>query len=318
MAFPILDLNQNYSYQKQIRDHFGISENVYMYPSTAMALQDLMNGYLQYVPHKKSIAVVKGQSDLLVWVLPQLYRQNYHVQILQWNHLSEYQNWLDQLKPDTSCLMIAHENPLSGQELDLAEEIKNKAQQKKIPTISISYCLKSFFTKESTSPMAEVYNLPSGRSLILTNSRFRFYSTGHLTIPWQSSEIQSLIAEIQSEIEINQNYNELVKNERLSQIPRGFQVLDFHPTRKINLLHPEITGDLLLRELEKLKPTVMPLTTHFCYHEAWSSFSDWWQNCPEPSILRHLICCQYSFYRVESNWKKLEEAAQVAIQQQSW
>lgn len=318
MQFPLLDLNQNFQFQKEALEALKLAGQAYFYPSAAMAFQEVVSGYLQFVPHKKSIAVIKGNSDLINWVLPQFYRMNYNVQILALDQAEQLKTWMDGLKSDTSCILFAEDHPITGEKLTFADDLKQQAQVKKIPSISLSYLAESLGGADESASFAKVIALPSGHSFVQTSSRFRFYANYHLTIEWTRAQIESLVSEIQSIRQVATTRDPEVQHRRQNDLPQGFKLLATPNTSWINLFHPQISGSLLLDELEKQGVSDLPLTTHFCQHGSWTSFTVWWQSCPSADILRNLICCPPSFYSSDDNWKKLQEAALKAMKRQAW
>lgn len=318
MQFPLLDLNQNFQFQKEVLEALKLTGQAYFYPSAAMAFQEVVSGYLQFVPHKKSIAVIKGNSDLINWVLPQFYRMNYNVQILALDQVEQLKTWMDGLKPDTSCVLFAEDHPITGEKLAFADDLKQQAQAKKIPIISLSYLAESLGGGDDSASYAKVFALPSGQSFVQTSSRFRFYANYHLTIEWTRTQIEGLVSEIQAARQAAAMKDPQRQHLREKDLPLGFQLLATANTSSINLFHPQISGSLLLDELEKQGVSGLPLTTHFCQHGSWTSFTVWWQACPHADILRNLICCPPSFYSSDDNWKKLQEAALKALRRQTW
>lgn len=291
-------------------------EQALAFSSLAEATQTVLLGLAQVYSHKRSIAVVKGNSWALEFCLPWFLREAYQVQTIE---LAEVQKdpvgWVQGLKKDTVFVLFAEDHPVTLQTWDWGP-LAEAAHQQKFFTVGISHS-RFISDRPSLSPMAtRICSIGDDLSVVLTGPRVRINTETVALRPW---DLESVIDQLHKRLGTTQD-PALVQN--FEKEFSDFALLDPETPRFFDraiLSFPNVGGEALAERLEKaLGPSRGVQTLHACHWDSLRLFQKWWQPAPTPEELRGSLLLSLEILQTKDFAKILRQTYEDLQSQQSW
>lgn len=270
-------------------------------PGVGAHLQDLVISTSQFYSHKKSCAVIAGQSPWIDKVLPFLYKDGFDVQIYS-EKCGDYLQWCDGLKAETLFVLFAADHAVTGERLPVAE-IDKKLNDKKIYSISVSHTSYQFLTAQPVLSFAlHLCALDNNFSFCVFGSRYKAPSLFSPLLNW----------DLVPTLTIRQQDKTLV-DEFEKLLPPGFQLYKSNSTNfteqlhdRVIFYHPKLGGDSVIHFLEnKLNLQLLNPqknihwleTTHLCRSGGSLKQYEWWMPRPNDDQLRGLLILDVNFFK---------------------
>ena len=100
-----------------IKTAWNVPEDVSVrtFSNLPTAVYEVAQGTAQFLSHKRSLAVIKGQSFVFQPLLPYFYKEAYQIQILGHQSLPDVKIWVEALKKDTLFVVFCEDHPVTGE-----------------------------------------------------------------------------------------------------------------------------------------------------------------------------------------------------------
>src|SRR5437868_6339989 len=152
MKLALVPLEEWEKLNDQLKIQFSLpAENsVKIYKGMAHAVFETAQGTAQFLSHKRSLGVVKGQTPYFDSLLPYFYKEVFGVQAISHLALTDPEVWVNSLKKDTIFVLLAEDHPVTGElyNYDRLDELLN---EKKIFSFRISH-FRHFYEKVPLRP----------------------------------------------------------------------------------------------------------------------------------------------------------------------
>lgn len=324
MKLALVQLEEWEKLNDQLKIQFSLpAENTAkIYKGMAHAVFEIAQGTAQFLSHKRSLGVVKGQTPYFDSLLPYFYKEVFAVQSISHLALSDPEAWVNGLKKDTVFVLFSEDHPVTG-ELYSYDHLDELLNEKKIYSFRISH-FRHFYEKVSLRPYSvRMCYLNNDFTVAFCGER---YKTSPLMAPqmsWSSSECLDAIHKIhfspqnQNSVEsFEQSFSEIAKPWFTKPTPRLFE--------RALLRFPEVNGEALLQRLfdhlqvDPSKYYKTMDTTNLCRWHHFKTFSGWWEPKPSTEDLESLLIID-SDWLASKDFAKLVKTTYEEIKaEQSW
>ena len=161
--------------KKSLIKKFNLTQefDLRLFSDLSQAVYEIAVGTAQFLPHKKSIAVISGNSWINEVVLPYFYKEGYNVQTRKSNDIQNIKTWFDSLNKDTVLLLFAENNPISGETIE-SKEIISGAAEKKIFVVSCVHGIQSDLLSQDVNPYhSRIFEVHRNQAFSLNGKRFK-------------------------------------------------------------------------------------------------------------------------------------------------
>jgi hypothetical protein len=263
------------------------------YPGLPAAVFELVQSTAQFYSHKRSVALVGGQTPHVQSILPYLYKEGYEVQIAPADFSQT--EWLASLKKDTCFAIVSEDHPVTG-ELYQVEEIEKFLNEKKIFCFRISHHNHLYRSLNLMPYSARICSYDPQTAVVLMGARQKAPALLAPFLSWNEAQFLKSLRDVRRSSKENRALVEAFE----SQLPKGFQKLLDHPNRCFDraLIYSEQAGGEALQLFLASKLNVSlgtPSweteieTTHLCRWGGIKNYDLWWNPRPVESILRGLL-----------------------------
>lgn len=239
----------------------------------------------QVYSHRRSVAVVKGNSPAFDHVVPWLLRETYQMQSTTWSQLTTAEArsaWVASLKPETAFALVVEDHPFTGA-LSPADELDALLNDRKTFVIRVSHS--SFVgLRNSLRPMSwRLCSIDDGLAVSIAGQRIRITPAFSHRQPWDAEDVaqrlRARLATPQSQTAIEALEAAFAASRLLSEgTPRLFD--------RAVLAFPDVSGEALRSRLAAVGSIE---TANLCRWDSTRLFRGWWENAPSEDLLRGLV-----------------------------
>ncbi len=273
------------------------AQTVRCFPGLPAAIFEMLISTAQFYSHKRSVAIVGGQTPHMQSVMPYLYKEGYEVQILPAG-MSPAQ-WVDSLRKDTCFAIFCEDHPVTG-ELFPISDFETSLNEKKIFCFRISHHNHLYQHVDSSNEIqaysARICSFDPQTAVAIMGERQKAAS---MLAPFLSWDENRFLAAVKSSKQSSKENKELVESFE-SQLPEGFHRLLETEKRCFDraLIYSESAGgESLQNDLARhLKISLQSPswerqieTTHLCRWGGVGNYDLWWNPRPSDNILRGLL-----------------------------
>lgn len=324
MKLALIPLEEWEKLNDRLRIQFSLppENSARIYKGLAHAVFETAQGTAQFLSHKRSLGVVKGQTPYFDSLLPYFYKEVFGVQAISHLALLNPEAWVDGLKKDTTFVLWAEDHPVTGElyNYDRLDELLN---EKKIYSFRISH-FQHFYEQASLRPYSvRLCYLNNDYAVALCGER---YKTPPLMAPqmnWNPLQCLDMIQKIyvspqdQKLIEsFEESFSEISKPWFTRSTPRLFD--------RVLLKFPEVSGEALLQRLydhlqvDPSKYYETMDTTNLCRWHHFKTFSGWWEPKPSTEDLESLLVIDSGWLVTKDFAKILKTTYEEIKAEQSW
>ncbi|MFP5518474.1 MAG: hypothetical protein ACLGGX_01120 [Bdellovibrionia bacterium] len=289
---------------------------LWLHASLPQAVFDVIYGGAQFNAHKKSIAYIRGRSNLLDSILPLFYKQNYNVQSTWHSQLKQVAEWVGSLKPDTLMVVIFADHAVTGESAFYVDELVEALSQKKIFAIVISHHQR--FKKSPRPYEVQISPLNSHAAISVIGTRFKAPALITPLLDW--GDISPEIHHFTSDLLLEDSVLDLIEK-RKTDLPESYSLMGCdNNTQKIIVSSNDIASEYIIYKLKKSFSTGVSeiITTHFCHDGYSTQYKNWWESCPQPNTLRGLLVLPWHLALQESFWAEFKTQASDILQKTIW
>lgn len=267
--------------------------SVRCYPGLAAAVFESIQSTAQFYSHKRSVALVGGQTPHVQSILPYLYKEGYDVQIAPAG--GPTLEWLESLKKDTGFAIFSEDHPVTA-ELYSVEEIEKFLNDKKIFCFRISHHNHLFRPVELMPYSARICSYDPETAVVLMGLRHKAPALLAPFLSWNEANFLKSFRNAKNSARENRALVEKFE----TSLPLGLEALLKTENRCFDraLIYSEETGGEALQlflaskfkvGLEKPAWETRIETTHLCRWGGTKNYDLWWNPRPAESILRGLL-----------------------------
>ncbi|MBX3041789.1 MAG: hypothetical protein KF789_13870 [Bdellovibrionaceae bacterium] len=281
----------------------------------ATALHEIVLGFAQIYSHKRAIAVVKGNSWAVDFVVPWFLKEAYTVQSIQLEELEkDPEAWVKSLKKDTAFVLFVEDHPVTGEtwDWDRFDHLLNDNKQ-----FSIRVSHHSFVSRrEASRPLScRVSSISEHLAVSSSGNRFRISSE---IAPWGDWQI-----DVETE-RLNKRLSEAVDEKAVLAFEALFPGKALLNGKKRHydralLSFEDVGADALIALLEqKLGSSEGLQALHLCAWQSVRLYKGWWKNPPSPDALRGALAIALPLLQRKDFAKLLQESYEELRSRQSW
>jgi hypothetical protein len=324
MKLALIPLEQWERFNDQLKTQYSLSatNSAKIYKGMAHAVFEIAQGMAQFLSHKRSLGVVKGQTPYFESLLPYFYKEAYGVQAVHHAELKDPEAWVNSLKKDTSFVLMAEDHPVTGElyDYDRLDEVLN---DKKIFSFRISH-FRHFYEKNEVRPYSvRICYLDSDYAMAVCGERHKAPALMAPQMNWDVAKGLQQLSRIQpspqDQIQVEafeRTFREIASPWFASPTPRLYD--------RVLLKFKDVSGELLLqRLLDRLQVDESQYyqtldTTNLCRWDHFKTFQTWWEPKPTAEDLAALLVID-SGWLVTKDFAKILKSTYEEIQaEQTW
>lgn len=297
MKLDLFPLETWETLNRLIKTEWVIPEDVSVrvFSDLPAAVYEVAQGTAQFLSHKRSLALVKGQTFVFQPLMPYFYKEAYLIQNIHHEALQDVKGWVDSLKKDTLFVLFSEDHPVTGEKYAW-DEMDQLLNEKRIFSIRVSHNTHFFEQQEIRPYSLRVCSFSNNFAVSFCGNKFK---SPPLTAPssyWGAPELKKSIVDLERKRKENK---ELIQKFE-SNLPAGFEAFLKTENRIYDrsvIFSKEVNGEAIQQYLNSaLKlPSVTPgsdaliETTSLCRWGGTKGFEDWWEPLPNPQILRGMM-----------------------------
>ncbi len=254
----------------------NLTSDLRLFKGLGAALGEVAVGLAQFLPHKRSVAWIKGQSPWLEVATSYFFREGYECSQVSWNGFSQPQAFVEGLKKDVAFVLYCEDHCITDEKFDF-DELDRLLNEKKIFSLRVSH-KSHFFDLEPVklrSFSVRICQVNKNLSYAVFGDRYRvpagvcasqFFSEGPDLIP-KFKSFETEIKKFEANLPVGWSPFHL-KGERLYS-----QSL---------IYHPQLGGDYVVSLLSDFCVS----TLHECSFDGYQSYLNWWEPVPPSEVTR--------------------------------
>jgi hypothetical protein len=324
MKLALVPLEEWERLNDQLKIQFALpAENsAKIYKGLAHGVFELAQGTAQFLSHKRSLGVLKGQTPYFDSLLPYFYKEVFGVQAISHLALNDPEAWVNGLKKDTTFVLHAEDHPVTGElyNYDRLDELLN---EKKIYSFRISH-FRHHYEKTPVRPYSvRLCYLNNDLAVAFCGERYKTPALMAPQMNWNPSECLEQIRKIhvspqdKSLVENFENaFPEMATPWFSPNTPRLYD--------RVLLKFPEVSGEALLQRLFDLlqvdpsKYYETMDTTNLCRWHHFKTFNGWWEPKPSTEDLASLLVIDSGWLVTKDFAKILKTTYEEIKAEQSW
>ena len=259
------------------------------------AVYEVAQGTAQFLSHKRSLAVIKGQSFVFQPLLPYFYKEAYQIQTLGHQNLPDVKIWVEALKKDTLFVVFCEDHPVTGEKYAW-DELDQLLNDKRIFAIRVSHN-SHFVDEQEIRPYSiRVCSYSQNLAVAFCGSKFK---SPPLIAPagfWGEESLKKEVLTLERKKKADKDL--VLKFE--NNLPEGFQKFLTHDNRIFDravIFSKEVNGEAVQHCVSTaLNLPISPAgsdtlieTTSLCRWGGTKGFDDWWEPIPDKNTLRGML-----------------------------
>lgn len=280
---------------------------------------EVAQGTSHFMAHKKSIAVIQGQTPVFEHILPYYYKEAYQVQAVTREKIISIPEWVESLNKDTLFVLLAEDHPVTGEIFPGVDELDRCLNEKRITVIRISHALHYFDNLEIQPYTVRLCSYGSDHAIAYCGERFRSPPLAAHGMAWDA---EKFVAEIEHQKNIQKQESAVVEKfeSQFPQEQRFFQNSSARIFDRAICVFPDVSGEAVV---DNLKTKIQfqnddVVTTNLCYWKSAKTFKAWWKPCPTDNELRGMIIISARLLSDKDFAKHFVSAYEDIKQKQSW
>ena len=247
-----------------------------VYPGTALALQEAVQGLIQFYPHKRVLGQFKGQTPAFSFLMPSLYKDGFEMQ----THLPDMNpdEFLQNLKAETNFVLSSQDHPVTGQ-IFACESRRQSLAAKKIFSIEISHSawLRDINSWSLNPFEIRLLEVSPDLTYLVAGARFRAAALVAPQMSWDPAYVLKVWQQTQSQFKEDQ----VVVENFIKQLPKGWKAWPMEGPRlwdRAFIYNAELNSEFFVQ--------AGVLSTSLCALQERNGFFDWWLPPPAQEIIR--------------------------------
>lgn len=155
------------------------------YRGVGHAIFDLAQGLKNFLPHKRTLVVMRGGDPYVELLLPEFYREGFQIQFFLPEELQNLESWYGGLNKDALAVVASSDHAFTG-EILLPEGLSEFLAQKRLPLIEINHSLHFVRPIEPTPFQAIISQFSNQRAVGLLGARFRVFPQSAQMMEWDN------------------------------------------------------------------------------------------------------------------------------------
>jgi len=311
----------------EVRHVLGLSPKLKarVFQGLGQAVFEIAQGTAQFMAHKKSIGVIRGQTPLFESLLPYYYKETYEVHALSHLALVNVKEFVEGLKKDTNFVLFAEDNPVTGEVYPFVDELDKLLNEKRIYSFRVSHAQHLSQTEELRPYTVRLCSYAPDLAVAILGERFRSPSLSAFNQTWNKTDILLRLQQARQvrpqDPKAVQEFESQVQN----KIPAYFAPNALRLGDRAVLVIPDASAEavaqLLFKKLgwtsgegfQKIE------STNQCH---WSTgaktFKTWWEPTPSSQQLRGLLIISLAALQTKDFANLLISSYEEIKQLQSW
>lgn len=324
MKLALVPLEEWERLNEQLKIHFSLppDNSAKIYKGMAHAVFEIGQGTAQFLSHKRSLGVVKGQTPYFDSLLPYFYKEVYGVQAISHTALTNPEEWVNGLKKDTIFVLLAEDHPVTGELYDY-DKLDALLNEKKIFSFRISH-FRHFYEKNPLRPYSvRICYFNNDLAVAMCGERYKTPALMAPQMSWNPSQCLTTLEKVHASPQDQQLVETFEKSFAGDATPWFTQ-----PTPRLYdrvlLKFPEVSAEALLQRLydhlqvdpSKYYETID--TTNLCRWHHFKTFAGWWEPKPTPEDLESLLVIDSGWLVTKDFAKILKTTYEEIKAEQSW
>ncbi|MBX2987422.1 MAG: hypothetical protein KF802_05965 [Bdellovibrionaceae bacterium] len=259
-----------------------------------MAVSESAMGLAQLFSHKRSVAVIKGNSWIFDGIIPWFLRETYNVQSISLSDLKtseQIQAWTQGLNKDTVFALFAEDHPLTGETWPW-RELDETLNRQKIFSLRVSHSAFLRDPAEAVLPFScRFCTVGDNLAVSLSGTRLKLQAPVSSSLVWETQAVEQT-----TERRLQEGCDEKVVLDFEAQFPeqRFFVAEAPRVFDRAVLVFKDVSGEALLRRLAA-KLAIAPAfgglmdTANLCRWDSLRLYRGWWTDAPHEDVLRGLV-----------------------------
>lgn len=311
----------------EVRNVLGLSAKLKarVFQGLGQAVFEIAQGSAQFMAHKKSIGVIRGQTPVFESLLPYYYKETYEVHALSHLALVNVKEFVESLKKDTNFVLFAEDHPVTGEIYPFVEELDKLLNEKRIFSFRVSHAGHFVQSEELRPYSVRICSFAPDLAVAILGERFRSPSLSAFNQTWNKADILLRLQQTRA----SRTHNEKTLRDFEAQVQNKIPVFFQPETKRIFdrtvLMIPDASAEavaqLLFKKLgwstadgwKKIE------TTNQCH---WSTgaktFKTWWEPNPTPQSIRGLLVISLEALQTKDFANLLISSYEEIKQLQSW
>ena len=282
---------------EKLKSSLGLDSSdctVRAYQGLAPAIWEITQATAQFYSHKRHVALVTGHSPHLHPVLPFLYKDGFHVQMV--SRIDDVKAFVEGLKKDTNFVIFCEDHAVTGELYDV-EELDALLNEKRIIALRISHQNHYFRDVEIRPYTVRICGYNPRAAIAFSGNKYKAPGT---IAPLQYWDPETFITNIQT-FRSEAKENESLVKEFEKNIPEGYSVLPMPAKRCFDrslIYSTDVAGEALQKSLTAMTKITLQKpgwetrieTTHLCRWGGVNTYQSWWdEKRPSDQILRNML-----------------------------
>ncbi|WP_413290305.1 hypothetical protein [Bdellovibrio sp. HCB337] len=324
MKLALVPLEEWERLNDQLKIHFALpaDNTARIYKGLAHAVFEVAQGTAQFLSHKRSLGVVKGQTPYFDSLLPYFYKEVFNVQAVNHLALTDPEAWVNGLKKDTTFVMFAEDHPVTGElyNYDRLDELLN---EKKIFAVRISHFRHFYETAHPRPYSVRICYLNNDYAVALCGERFKTPALIAPQMNWHVAECLSVVQKIHvspQDKALVESFEKSFSDIATPWFAQGVSRL----YERVLLKFPEVSAEALLQRLydhlqvDSSKYYETMDTTNLCRWHHFKTFNSWWEPKPTMDDLSSLLVIDSGWLVTKDFAKILKSSYEEIKAEQSW
>ena len=325
MKLALVHLEQWERLNDQLKIQFALpaDHSAKIYKGMAHAVFEVAQGTAQFLSHRRSLGVIKGQTPYFDSLLPYFFKEAYGVQAINHLDLKDPEAWIAALKKDTSFVLLAEDHPVTGELYDY-DRIDELLNEKKIFCFRISH-FKHLYEKNPVRPYSvRICFLNNDCAVAVCGERYKSPPLMAPQMNWNPAQVIQQISRIhtshQDKMQVEafeDSFRELAEPWFKSKsTPRLYD--------RVLLKFTDVSGELMLQRLFDTLNVDPSLyyetidTTNLCRWNHFKTFAGWWEPIPSAEDLSALVVIDSGWIVTKDFAKILKSTYEEIRSEQNW
>lgn len=265
-------------------------QTIRVYRDAASAVFECAFGLGQFLAHKRSIAIVKGQTNYFEFVTAHFYKQLINIQICHPHDFTSVKEWVEGLKKDTNFVLVAEDHPVTAERYGFVDELDSLLAEKKIFCIRLSHFLHRYHPLQVGIYTVQI-QVHNSFAIAICGERFKTPPMLAHVQSWSEEDIVSFDKE-----ELNYEDQNLVSTFEKSVSDISDAYFDASKSRiwdrSVVVLKNVAASAVIELLAERWGVTVdetLMSTTNQCLWDSLRQFKAWWSPTPSAEVLSCML-----------------------------
>ena len=309
-------LNDKMSRKQRLNE----GQAVRVYSDTASARYECAFGLTQFLAHKRSVGVIKGQTNFFESLTSHFFKSLLNVQIALPRDIHSVTDWVDGLKKDTNFVVMAEDHPVTGELYHFIDELDALLNERKIYCIRLSHFKHRYRSASELRPYSVQIQIFDNLTLAFCGERFK---VPPLVVHVQSWSEQQLLS-LKNPFLNKENADSILSF--VSQVgdiaePLPLKDADFLKDRSLILLK-DVSAAAVIQKIAEARGVLLDevnlQSSNQCLWDSLRQFKGWWDQAPNAEQLASLLVVPVEESEKENFTQELRAAYQEVLALSKW